>query len=144
MKSTLALAAAAASSLFATGCIVVGDTVDPGDPLDAHLLLEWETVESFTNVALDCYSVGADTVRVTARNSSTGKTYVDLFNCDDLAGVTYPLTAGDYYVNVDLASCGPEPDCPFPVILSAASMVGPIGVWDDADYDLGLFIFLVD
>lgn len=143
MKSRIAALTAAAASLV-TGCVVVGDGVDPGDSLNAGFLLEWDTVDAVTNVAIDCHSVGADTVRVTSRNASTGKSYIDLFDCRDLAGATYSLTAGDYYVTADLASCGPELHCPAPIVLSSASAVGPIGVWDDGDYDLGLFIFLVD
>ena len=134
-----------ALSLSAAGCVVVEHhDVNAGDPLDAQLYLTWVINDSKTGVSLDCQSAGADTVRVSARNSGTGKTYADLFNCGAGAGTTYSLTAGDYYISVDLLSCGADTSCRSPVVVSSASTVGPYGVWYDGELDLGHFVFLVD
>lgn len=135
--SILALSAA----LLGTGCIITRDRVDAGERLDAQLYLDWDTRDAATDKPITCAAVGADTVRVRARNASTGKSYVDLFECSDYAGTTARLTAGDYYVTVDLVFCGPETACPNAEVISSAATVGPLGVWDDGEYDLGLFIF---
>ena len=139
--------ALAAASLGGAGCVLVHheDDVRAGDPLDAQLYLTWETKDSHTGARLDCRSVGADTVRVAARNSSTEKTYTDLFGCDAPAGKTFSLTAGDYYIDVDLVSCGPDTAaCQTPRVVSRASTVGPYGVWTNEEFDLGHFVFLVE
>src|SRR4051812_34546968 len=96
----ISILALAAASLGAAGCFVVShDDVAAGDPLDARLFLTWETNDARTGARVDCRSVGADKVRVSARNSSTGSVYNDLFACDAPSGKTYSLTAGDYYIN---------------------------------------------
>jgi hypothetical protein len=143
MKSTLL--ALAALSLGGAGCVVVEHhDVKAGDPLDARLYLTWEMNDSKTSVRLDCQSAGADTVRVNATNAGTNKVYSDLFDCKAGAGRTYSLTAGDYYINVDLLSCGADSSCRSPFVVSSASTVGPYGVWSDGELDLGHFVFLVD
>ena len=140
--SVLALAAA---SLAGAGCIVVHhDEVAAGDPLDAQLFLTWETQDAKTRAPLDCHSVGADTVRVSARNGSTGTVYTDLFDCDAQRGTTYSLTAGDYFINVDLVTCGKDSVCLTAPVVSAAPLVGHYPVWTDDELDLGHFVFLVD
>jgi hypothetical protein len=140
----LSVLALAVASLGGPGCVVVAhDDVDPGDALDAHLVLTWVVNDSKTGARIDCQSAGADTVRVTARNSNTGSIVTDLFDCGVGSGTTYSLTAGDYYINVDLVACRGDRACLRPDVVSVASTVGPYGVWDDADFDLGHFVFLV-
>jgi hypothetical protein len=139
MKSNI-LPLAAALTLI-SGCIVVSDGVDAGDPLDAQLYLDWDVRDVVTDDPLTCATVGADTIRVKARNASTGKSYVDLFDCSAFSGTTYSLTAGDYYVTVDIAYCGTDPACSNPDVLSSAATIGPLGVWDDGEIDLGSFVF---
>lgn len=143
MKSTVLALAAALSG--ASGCIVSdqGD-VRAGDRLAAQLYLTWETQDSRTNERISCYSAGADTVRVTARNASTDTVYTDLFDCGAGAGKTYSLTAGNYYINVDLVRCAGDASCVSEPALSSASTIGPYGVWDDVEFDLGHFVLLVD
>ena len=141
----IALLALAAASLGGAGCVVVShDDVHAGDPLNAQLYLTWETNDSKTGARIDCHAAGADTVRVSARNASSGSTYADLFDCDAQSGTTYSLTAGDYFINVDLIACGHDPSCLNPSVVSVASTVGPYGVWTDDEFDLGHFVFLVD
>src|SRR5262245_20405438 len=102
----------AAASLGGAGCVVVAhDGVDAGDPLDAQLYLTWDATDSKTGTKVDCYSAGADTVRVTAKNSSTGTIVTDLFDCKSGAGSTYSLTAGSYFINVDLVACRGDRAC---------------------------------
>lgn len=137
--------ALAAASLGGAGCVVVThQDVNPGDALAAKLYLTWEVNDSRTRARIDCRSAGADTVRVTARNSSTQSAYTDLFKCDRASGTTYSLTAGDYFINVDLVACGGDKACLNPTVVSSASTVGPYGVWSDDEFDLGHFVFLVD
>lgn len=143
MKSTLIgiVAALAASS----GCVVVAhQDVEAGDSLDAYFKLTWTTEDIATGIPLDCFAIGADTVRVIARNTDTTDSYTDLFNCDDLAGSTFDLTAGGYYIDVDLVACGTDPDCFDPFVFSTADTVGLVEVWEDGSYDLGHFVFYVD
>jgi hypothetical protein len=137
--------ALAVASLGGAGCIVVSHHgVEAGDSVDARLYLTWETKDSKTGAPIDCHSAGADTVRVSARNSGTGSVYNDLFSCDELGGTTYALTAGDYFINVDLVACGKDSACLHPVVVSSASTIGPYGVWSDDEFDLGHFVFLVN
>ena len=126
---------------FGTGCVITTDRVNAGAPLDAQFYLDWDTRDAVTNNLITCAAAGADTLRVRARNASTGKTYVDLFDCSDYAGKTFSVTAGDYFVTVSLLHCGADADCRSPDVLSTAATVGPLGVWDDGEYDLGQFIF---
>jgi hypothetical protein len=137
--------ALAVACLGGAGCVVVShrDDVNAGDPLDAQLYVTWETKDSTSGARIDCRSAGADTVRVSARNSGTGRVYVDLFDCAALSGTTFSLTAGDYFVTVDLVTCGTASGCPSPAVVSAASTIGPFGVWSDDEVDLGHFVFLV-
>lgn len=128
-----------------SGCVVVPDgSVSAGDPLDAHFLLTWVTNDARTGTSVNCYSVGADTVRVRARNVSTGTVLVDLFKCDAATGETFSLTAGDYSVSVDLVACRGDASCRRPDVLSALSTRALFRVWRDDDIDLGHFVFLVD
>ena len=133
------------AALSGAGCVVVEHhDVAAGDPLDAQLYLTWETKDSHTGGRIDCHSAGADTVRVSARNSSTGSVYTDLFGCDAQSGTTYSLTAGAYFVTVDLVACGTDRACLSPAVVSSASTIGPYGIWSDDESDLGHFVFLVD
>jgi hypothetical protein len=133
----------AAASLGGAGCVVAAhDDVRAGDPLDARLVLTWETTDK-TGARIDCVSAGADTVRVVTRNFSTGDIVTDLFDCEAGAGTTYSLTAGDYYINVDLVACRGDSACLSPTVISAASFLGPYAVWDDGDFDIGHYVFLI-
>lgn len=127
-----------------SGCVIVPDnTIAAGDPLDAHFLLTWTTTDARTGEAVNCYSAGADTVRVRANNTSTDDLLVDLFKCDASAGETYALTAGDYSVTVDLVACHGAPGCDQPDVLSTLSNRSRYLVWSDEDIDLGHFVFMV-
>lgn len=137
--SVLALTAAGS---FCSGCFVVHERVDPGEPLDASFELTWDLEDIVTGKQLDCVDVGADTVRVIARNADTGDKLVDLFDCDSYRGVTASIDAGDYVVKVDLLECGSDTGCLSPDVIAAATL-GPVGVWDDAVFDLGHIIFRV-
>lgn len=128
-----------------SGCVVVSDdAVSAGDPLDAHFVLTWVTNDARTGIPIDCHAAGADTVRVRARNVSTGTVLVDLFKCEAANGETFSLTAGDYSVRVDLVRCQADPACRRPVMLSALPTRTLYGVWTDRDVDLGHFVFLVN
>jgi hypothetical protein len=145
MKSSL-IGLAAVIAMTA-GC-VVHDSVIAGEPLDAQFYLTWATqkwaAQGNTPVSIDCVTAGADTVRVTSRNISTGKAFIDLFDCGVKEGLTYDLTAGNYEVNVELVDCAGDVACNAPYVVSTAPSLGPIGVWRDAEIDLGHFIFIVD
>lgn len=145
MKSSLF--ALACAVLGASGCVVVTHStsgVAAGDPLNAQFYLTWATQDNATRVDIDCHSVGADMVRVTSTNTSTGDSLTDLFDCRRGAGQTYSLTAGDYSVSADLLDCAGDSSCRSPVVLSSAVPLGPIGVWFDQTIDLGHFVFLVN
>lgn len=146
MRSSLlgiwALAGAAAGCIVHTGDGTTGPAA-PGEPLAAQFSLTWVTRDVHTGLDVNCRSVGADTVRVTARNARTSAALTDLFDCSKGGGRTYSLTAGDYDVAVDLVWCGEDPSCQTPTVLSSAPSVGPISVWYDGTYDLGDFVFLV-
>jgi hypothetical protein len=134
------------AALGTSGCFVVSedDSVVAGDPLDAQLYLTWETRDNAAGVELDCHDIGADTVRVSARNSDAGDVWIDLFDCDLNAGTTFELNAGDYFVDVDLVYCGTDAACNDPDVYSSAPTQGPLSVWYDGEYDLGHFVFLVE
>ena len=142
-KQMTTLFAASIAAVLASGCVVVDDSTEPGDPLYAQFFLTWETADSITGVEVDCVSAGANTIRATASNVTTGDEFVDLFDCRDQAGTTYPLNAGRYWVTVELLWCG-DAACTRPIALSSASTVGPYGVYSDSDIDLGHFVFFVD
>lgn len=128
-----------------SGCVVSSaDTVEAGDVLDAHFLLTWTTNDVRTGTEVDCYSAGADTVRVEAHNLSTDVVLADLFDCDAGTGETGALTAGDYTVSVELVACGGDSDCEGAAPVSSLSNRGQYGVWADEDYDLGHFVFLIE
>ncbi|MEZ4293465.1 MAG: hypothetical protein R3B70_00690 [Polyangiaceae bacterium] len=137
--------ALAASMLFSTGCIVVStDTIDAGDPIDARFLLTWTTLDAANGMTIDCFTAGADTVRVRAKNTSTGNVLTDLFDCSSRAGATYEITAGDYYVYVDLVDCRGDTSCRRPRVVSSVSRTALQPVWQEGDYDLGHFVFMVE
>jgi len=124
--------------------VFVDDGVTAGEPLDATLFLTWSVEHEGAAIELDCFEAAADTVRVSARNLDTGDVAVDLFDCDDAKGRTAPLEAGDYRVNVDLVDCGGGATCESAIPVSRAKAVATLPVWDDGDYDLGHFVFLVN
>lgn len=140
------LIVAVAAVCAGSGCIVVSDEdmVRAGDPLDAHFTLTWSVNDTRLGVEVDCRSVEADTVRIEARNMTTGQTLVDLFDCEARKGVTYAVTAGDYSVSVDLVACRGEPSCARPDVISELPTRTIHEVWSDGDVKLGHFIFLVD
>ncbi len=142
MRSLIGIVAAA---LLTTGCIVVAeDTIEPGDPLDARFSLTWSVEDAFTGDLLDCQSVGADTVLVQSTNDLAAEVFVDLFDCRSEAGATQTLTAGDYWVDVQLVDCGGSSDCSDGFVLSETVSLGPYSVYSDRDYDLGHFLFAVE
>lgn len=139
------LLAAAAVVCAASGCVVVTDDgVQAGDSLDAHFRLTWATNDARTGVEVDCYSAGADTVRVRSRNILTGDDLVDLFDCDARTGETSALPAGEYSVSVDLVACSGDAVCDAPRVVSALAHRALYQVWEPIDIDLGHFVFLVD
>jgi hypothetical protein len=140
---TIAYAASIAAAVLASGCVVVDDGIDPGDPLDAQFFVTWETVGAISALEIDCIWAGANTVRTSAVNVTTGDEFVDLFDCRDKGGSTYPVNAGKYWVTVDLLWCDNDA-CIAPVVISPASTVGPYSMFRHADVDLGHFVFLVD
>ena len=128
----------------AEGCVVVSDTVDPGDPIDASFSLTWTTIDAWTGFAVDCHDVGADSVRVIADNMDTGDAFVDLFGCDAQHGRTAPVTAGDYAVTVDLVRCGFDETCSFAPVIAGTSLPDRFSIFDPAVIDLGHFDFEVN
>lgn len=138
MKSPLL--ALAATALLAPGCVI---GVEVGESLEARLILTWSIEQASTRAPLDCALAGADTVRVTSRNTDTGDLAIDLFDCSAESGTTADLVSGNYLINVDLVSCGGGATCNNAPIVSRAATMGPYGIWDDGDYDLGHFVFLV-
>lgn len=142
MRSLIGIAAAA---LLSSGCIIVAeDSIEPGDPLDAQFSLTWSLEDAFTGADLHCLDVGADTVIVTSTNDLAGEVFVDLYDCRAEGGATQFLTAGDYWVDVQLAACGGAPDCDGGFALSETLSVGPYSVYSNRTYDLGHVIFVVD
>jgi hypothetical protein len=140
------LLAAAAALVAGSGCIVVDDEpIEAGESLDAHFQLTWATNDVRTGREIDCRSAGADTVRVRARNLTSGDEIVDLFDCDAKSGETSALPAGDYSVSVDLVACAGDAICAAPNVISAlAERRSRYSIWSDTDIDLGHFVFLVD
>jgi hypothetical protein len=143
MRRSFLIAAAAACA--GSGCIFTtpGDTVVAGDPLDARFLLTWTTNDVQSGTEIDCYSAGADTVRVTARNTGSGDVLINLFRCDAKTGETDALVAGDYSISIALVHCRGDAQCATPRVLSTLAARGLYGVWGDTDVDLGHFVFLV-
>jgi hypothetical protein len=138
--------AALAGVCAASGCVVVpdGDVMSAGDPLDAHFQLTWTVVDERSGVDIDCRSTGADTVRIRSRNISTDDELVDLFDCEVRQASSSALPAGDYAVSVDLVACRGDSVCDDPEVISALSRRTLYHVWQDADMDLGHFVFMVD
>src|SRR5690242_16668784 len=101
MKSSLCFLSAAALAVF-PGCVIVGDRVDPGEPLDASFELTWSIEHDGSHAVLSCFDAAADTVRVKSHNVDTGDVAIDLFDCGANSGRTAPLDAGQYAVDVDL------------------------------------------
>jgi len=136
----------AASFLAAmiSGCVVISDGVRPGDPLNASFRLTWATLDVSTNTEIDCVSAGADTVRTTAVNLSTGDQRVALFDCRRENGAVYGLTAGETVVIVELVRCGDDTACMAPAPVSSELEVGPYFLFGDVSVDLGHFVFPVD
>lgn len=138
------LLAAAAVVCAGSGCVVTEDDgVQAGDPLDAHFELTWVTNDAATGAEVDCYSAGADTVRVRSRNILTGDELVDLFDCDARTGETSALPAGEYAVSVDLVACSGDRRCSAPRVVSTLAHRTLYQVWEADDIDLGHFVFLV-
>jgi hypothetical protein len=142
-KRTTTLFAASIAAVLASGCVIVDDDVDPGDPLSADFFLTWETVDAATGAELDCVSAGANTVMTTASNVTTGNEFIDLFDCRAAQGSSYMVNAGRYWVTVELLWCA-DTACPAPVAVSSAFTMGPYGVYRNMSVDLGHFVFYVD
>jgi hypothetical protein len=140
---TIVHAAILAAAFLSSGCIIVDDGIDAGDPLNAEFSLTWATVDSVTGMEVNCVWAGANTVRTTATNVTTGDEFVDLFDCRDNGGSTYPVTAGRYWVGVDLLWCG-DSACTAPVAIAPGYTAGRYSVFRDGDVNIGHFIFLVD
>jgi hypothetical protein len=141
-RITILYTASIAAALLSSGCIVKAG-VDAGDPVNAEFWLTWETVDSATSREVDCVSAGADTVWITASNVTTGDEFIDLFNCRDERGSSFPFTAGNYWVTVELLWCGGGA-CDRAVAISPASTVGPYRIYDNVAVDLGHFVFLIN
>src|SRR5262245_35494299 len=102
------LIAGAALPLFLSGCEV---EVAVGEPLAAGFVLTCPTVDvnDPTNTRLDCLALGADKVEVSAFNLDTGDEFIDLFDCENEAGVTDVVTAGDYDIQISLNDAAGNP-----------------------------------
>jgi len=147
MRDPIKLFIVAASLALApamSGCVVVSDTVAVGDPIDAHFSLTWVTADAVSGDVLECHSIGADSVRVTATNLDTGDAFVDLFDCGALKGSTDAVTAGDYSVSVDLVRCGSDPTCLSVPVFAGTDLPETFSVFTAGELDLGHFEFNVN
>ena len=142
-KRMTTLLAASIAAVLASGCVIVDDDVDPGDPLYADFFLTWETVDAVSGREFDCVIAGANTVRTIASNVTTGEEFIDLFDCRSAQGSSYLVNAGRYWVTVQLLWCA-DTACLAPVAVSSAFNMGPYGVYSDVSVDLGHFVFYVD
>lgn len=88
---------------LAPGCIIVDDDDDgDGPPIDeptGGIDVQWNLV-SFADAGDGCAAAGVTTIEVVSDPTpgAEGDELRDVFNCDDLGGVTAPTAAGTYDV----------------------------------------------
>jgi hypothetical protein len=144
MNRITLLAASLAFAAMGSGCYWEHYyyPVEPGDPLDARLSLNWAI--DGEGAPVTCASIGADTVRVVSNNTKTGEVFTDMLPCTAGSGTTAPLDAGDYAVTVELANCNGSMRCTSPTVCATVSHFGTIAIWNDGIFEVAPVVFFVN